>query len=379
MTERSAILTPTNLIALIILVASTVWLGWWFFDRSRFVYVTDARVSATMVNVSSRIPGWVEEFPPEEGERVAPEDVLVRIDSRETRMQLAEVEARLHTLEAEEEKRRLELELERKQVASAIEAERSKVEGARASLAEAKVELKRAERELERAESLLEQRMISNDEFESRETNHGKAVEALHRREAELATARAELLAAEANEARVNVLAKAVEIAERERREIAVEHERLSSRLADHIIRSNIDGVVDETFINPGEYVYPGQRILMLHNPQEVWIKANIKETNIRDIRIGSPARILVDAYPGHTLRGEVTHIGTSANSEFAMLPSPNPSGNFTKITQRVSVRIDIDAAGVELKPGMMVELKIPVQGARDGERAERVGQAPAP
>lgn len=374
--ERASILTPTNLVALFILAASAIWLTWWFIDRSHFVYVTDARVSATMLNVSSRIPGWVETFPLEEGDLVAPGDVLVRIDSRETRMELSEIEARLETLAAEEEKRRLELEMTRKQVKSAIEAQRSNVEAARAALSEARVEQQRAEREFERARSLLDQNMVSNDEFEAREANAGKARQTLHRREAELATARAELLTAEANLAQADVLEQAVEIAAKERREVEIERERLSSRLDDHVIRSSISGVVDETFINPGEYVYPGQRILMLHNPNDIWVKANIKETDIRNVRVGSPVRVSVDAYPDARVSGQVSQIGTSANSEFAMLPSPNPSGNFTKITQRVAVRIDIDGAGLDLKPGMMVELRIPID---EDSRPAMVGQTSSP
>lgn len=375
--DRPAILTPTNIIALTILLASTCWLAWWFYDRARYVYVTDARISATMVNVSSRIPGWVEEFAPEEGDAVRPGDTLVLIDSRDTKMQLAEVDARLETLKVQEEKRRLELELAKKQIQSAIEAERANVEAARAALSEARVELDRTERELSRAQSLLDQNMISNDEFEAREANHGKAREALHRREAEVATARAELLTAEANLAQVDVLTKSVEIATRERREVEIEHERLSNQLADHIIRASIPGVVDETFINTGEYVYPGQRILMLHDPDNVWVKANIKETDIRSIKVGSPVQVSVDAYPDQPLTGRVTQIGTSANSEFAMLPSPNPSGNFTKITQRVGVRIDLETSEAmpPLKPGMMVELRIPVSGNESAATAAIVSQ----
>ena len=121
-----------------------------------------------------------------------------------------------------------------------------------------------------------------------------------------------------------------------------------------------MDGVIDETFINAGEYVYPGQRILMLHNPEQVWIKANVKETDVRRIKVGAYVSIAVDAYPGEPIEGSITNIGNSATSQFAMLPSPNPSGNFTKITQRIEIRIELDHRGRELKPGMMVELQIP-------------------
>ncbi|MEX2326961.1 MAG: HlyD family secretion protein, partial [Pseudomonadales bacterium] len=75
----------------------------------------------------------------------------------------------------------------------------------------------------------------------------------------------------------------------------------------------------------------------------------------------GSPVEVSVDAYPGRPFDGVITNIGTSATSQFAMLPSPNPSGNFTKVTQRLEVKVELKEPNPDLKPGMMVELRIPV------------------
>lgn len=359
--SRISIMTPTNLAAIFILVASTVWLAWWFYDRSRFVYVTDARVASTMINVSSRIPGWVSDFPLDEGQSVAPGDTLVTIDSRDMKLQLAEVEARLETLTAELEKRGLEVEVATRRIDSDIAAERSSLGAVQAALSEARVELNRTERDFRRATSLLQQKMISDEIFDERKAGYDKAVESLKRGEAEVEMARAELLSAQAELTQLDVLRKELEIAERRRAELRVERERLTSLLSDHVIVSAIPGIVDETFINPGEYVYPGQRILMLHNPLKVWVKANVKETEIRHISVGSRVRVSVDAYPDKEWQGTVTNIGSSATSQFAMLPSPNPSGNFTKITQRLEIRVELDSPQAILKPGMMVELQIPI------------------
>lgn len=358
---RSPLLTPPNLIALSTLLASSFWLSWWFYDRSQYVYVTDARVASSMINVSSRIPGWIVEFPLSEGQHVNKGDALAMIDSRDIKLQLSEVEARLSTLQYEYEKKELQLALSIKQVDSSIKAEQARLAAAQAGLAEASIELSQAKKDLKRAKSLLKQKMISDEVFEARQRDSDRAVEAHHRREAELATANAQLQAAQANLASIDVLNKELEIARNREVEMEVEHSRFSNLLADHMISSSIAGVVDETFINSGEYVYPGQRILMLHDPNKVWIKANVKETDIRRIAIGSPVSIAVDAFPGTTLKGKVSNIGSSATSQFAMLPSPNPSGNFTKVTQRLEVRIELEAVGLDLKPGMMVELRIPV------------------
>jgi len=100
----------------------------------------------------------------------------------------------------------------------------------------------------------------------------------------------------------------------------------------------------------------------MLHNPNEVWVEANIKETQVGQVKLGQPVKVTVDAYPGVKFTGKVARIGNATTARFALLPTPNPSGNFTKITQRVAVKIDIVNSPRPLKPGMMVEVEIDVR-----------------
>ena len=100
----------------------------------------------------------------------------------------------------------------------------------------------------------------------------------------------------------------------------------------------------------------------MVHDPKRVWIDANVKETDIRKVKIGQVADVTVDAFPDKKFSGKVIAIGNAATSEFALLPTPNPSGNFTKITQRLRVRVAIDQEQNLLRPGMMVEVFIDVR-----------------
>jgi membrane fusion protein (multidrug efflux system) len=100
----------------------------------------------------------------------------------------------------------------------------------------------------------------------------------------------------------------------------------------------------------------------MLHNPEEVWVEVNIKETQIRKLKLGQPVKVNVDAYPDDKFEGKVARIGSAATSRFALLPTPNPSGNFTKITQRMAVKIDFTKMPKPLSPGMMVEVDIDVR-----------------
>lgn len=133
-------------------------------------------------------------------------------------------------------------------------------------------------------------------------------------------------------------------------------------RLDDLSVPSPIDGVVDKTLVDEGEFVAAGQPILMMHDPDALWVEANIKETDIGELRVGQPVDITVDAFPDDAFHGHVTVIGRAATSQFALLPDPNPSGNFTKITQRLPVRIALDDGPIErIGPGMMVEVDIDV------------------
>ena len=126
--------------------------------------------------------------------------------------------------------------------------------------------------------------------------------------------------------------------------------------------KRQIDGVIDNVFVNEGEYVVPIRRLLMLHNPNEIWIDANVKETKINLINIGDKATITLDAYPDIELDASVFHIDNAATSQYALLPNPTPSGSFTKVTQRITIRLSIDNNQKNLhhlKPGMMVEVDI--------------------
>ena len=159
------------------------------------------------------------------------------------------------------------------------------------------------------------------------------------------------------------VLDRRVEILRQQEAETIARHDRLALDVADRTVRSGIDGVVSQVFVDVGEYVSPGQRLMMIHDPRAIRIEANIKETDLRHIAPGMPVAVHVDAYPDRTFDGRVDRIGVAATSEFALLPNPNPSGNFTKVTQRLPVRIAIDQRDGLLRPGMMVVIDLDIPG----------------
>ena len=130
-------------------------------------------------------------------------------------------------------------------------------------------------------------------------------------------------------------------------------------RLQETKVHSPISGVISKRFVDQGQFVQTGQPLLVVNNPLEKWIVANVEETKVRRVHRGSKAKVEVDAFPGRDFEGQVEFIGAAAVSEFALLPADNPSGNFIKITHRLPVRISVKDPQNQLKPGMMVVVAI--------------------
>ena len=122
------------------------------------------------------------------------------------------------------------------------------------------------------------------------------------------------------------------------------------------VLKSPISGVISRKRVEEGQVVQKGQPVLVIGDPHDVWILANIKESYIRNVAVGKPVDISVDAYPDRDFQGTVDTIGHAAISEFALFP---PTGSFTKVEQRIPVQITVPNANGLLKPGMMVEIGI--------------------
>ena len=356
---RPAIWSTTNVSAMLILIFSSLWLAWWFLQRADSVYVNDARVASHMISISSRIPGRIIDISVLEGQTIQAGQILATIDDREIQLRIKAIAANLATLQAEFGRQQNQLILTERQVESEIDAQKYHLAATKAALAEAAALVEQAQHDLSRANSLRLDKLIADETWEQRDLGLLTTNQLYLRRQAEVDAASAQVVKAEAARAELQVIESELLIITSRQNQLAVEKQQLLTSLEDHSVASPIQGVIDETFVNPGEYVYPGQRIIMLHDPLDVWIKANVKETEIRYLQVDSPVQILVDAWPDESFHGRVARIGQSATSQFALLPSPNPSGNFTKITQRLEVKITIDDPRGLLKPGMMVELKI--------------------
>ncbi len=359
--RQRRLVSASNVVVPVVTVSAVLWGLWWLYDRLSHVYVLDARISSDMLLLSSQVSGWIVDVRVHESEHVAKGAVLVRIDDRRARAHLKELAAAVEVLSANIATVSARIDLVDRRSSSHLDAVRARLDAAESELAAAQGDLEVADAEWGRAGALRERNLLSQQEFESIRNVYRSAVQTARRREAEVATARADVAEAQADRAEVAVLRSEL-IALQERRVQAIQQQEMAQAdLDDHTITSPVEGSsMNELFIDPGEHVSASQRVLVMHDPRRIWVKANVKETNLRYLAAGDEVSVRVDAYPDEERHGVIRRVGDAATSQFALLPNPNPSGNFTKITQRVEVTVELSEHDPRLKPGMMVELKIP-------------------
>lgn len=340
----------------LVAAAAAAWL------RLRWFHITenDASVLADMVTISSRVDGWVDARNVTDGDPVTPGQELVRLDRRETALEREALRARLESLRLESERLSAQLAVTQGSTASDVDASRARYDAADAAMRAAKAELERTRLDYDRNKRLVAEKVISAQAWDVSRTTTQQTEEKMRQATAQIAEARANLADAQAKRGDVDVLKKQIEQLGADMAQVRAQIRQKDVELADRVVKSPVDGVVDRKFVEPGEFVIPGQRLVLLHDPKTVWIEVHLKETKLADVRPGQPVAVSVDAYPGRVFTGTVERIGDAATNQFALLPSPNPSGNFTKITQRVPVRIKVDQpADNPLRPGMMAEVDI--------------------
>ena len=353
---------PGFIIVIISIAVGIYFLSLEVHNRVAFITEQDARIQADLTTISSRVAGWITKMPAIEGAKVTAGTVLLQVDNRGSRILVRELEAQAASLNAERSRLAAERILVASQIESRLQSEQSRVAAAEVVVSSLSPQRGLAERELKRAKKLYANKVTSRRQLDQVVSKYQQIDREYQISHADLQATKSKIVEAEADRARLGVLAAEVLVLEQHETETRARIERQRLDVADRAVKSPINGVVDKTFVNIGEYVTPGQRLLLAHNPASVWVEANVKETVVRKLSVGQAVSIHVDAYPDEAFIGTVANIGSAATSQFALLPTPNPSGNFTKITQRIPIRIDINNPDVRLSPGMMVEVKIAIE-----------------
>lgn len=358
---RKPRIRPAFILAAAVSVVGLYFVATEVHQRLNYIFEEDARIHADLVTISSRVSGWITEVPIEEGDRVQTGAVIAQVDDRQSQILLNELEAQAAGVDAERARLQAERELTSGQIESRLVSEKSRAAAAEVAVSSLRPQLELAKRELDRTRQLFETKVASRRQLDQAETQHQQLDREYRIAVADMTAAQSRVIEVEADRARLDVLAADLLVLEQRGAEIRARIESQRLDVVDRTVKSPLSGIIDKTFVDIGEYVTPGQRLALAHNPETVWVEANIKETQIRKLRVGQTVDIRVDAYPDERFIGTVNTLGTAATSQFALLPTPNPSGNFTKITQRLPVRIAIENPDARLHPGMMVEVKIAV------------------
>jgi membrane fusion protein (multidrug efflux system) len=343
----------------IIIVAVAVWL---FHHETRGKYfegTNDAYISADAVTVSPKISGYVEQVFVADNQDVKAGQPLVRVDARDYKAQAAQYQAQIDVAEANADN-----------VRAGIREQEAAIQQARAQLTANRADAQFAAGEVARYAPLAESGAETREKLTMLRNQATQA--------AGTATAQAATLAeAERRIASLNAQVRQAQAqGEAARAQLAAADVNLGST----IIKASVDGRIGDKGVRIGQFVTQGTRLMSVVPIQSLYITANFKETQLGLMRPGQPATIKVDALPGIALNGHVESVSPGTGAQFSLLPPQNATGNFTKIVQRVPVRIAIDAgpdARRVLVPGLSVDVTVDtisakgdIQRIRDQERA---------
>ncbi|WP_242120849.1 HlyD family secretion protein [Sphingomonas lacusdianchii] len=340
-----------KLILLLLLVVTLVGGIWWYVDyqnHGKFLEETnDATVQADMVTIAPRVSGYVAEVLVAENQDVRPGQPLVRIDPRDARAQAAQAEAQIAVAGAQADTARAQI----AEQYAAIEQAQAQLAAARSKAAYDAAEVARyrplAASGAETRQTLAQLEVTARQSADNVRAAQA-AVAAQQRRvgslDAQVAQGRAQGQAARAQLAAASVDVGATQLT------------------------APIGGRVGDKTVTIGQYVQAGTRLMSIVPLDRLYITANFKETQLALMRPGQPVEIHVDALDDVAVKGRVESIAPGTGAQFSLLPPQNATGNFTKITQRVPVRISIEATPAArrlLVPGLSVTVTVDTKSAR--------------
>ncbi|WP_051329931.1 HlyD family secretion protein [Niveispirillum irakense] len=356
-----------GLLLAIPLLAGAAYGGWNWWQVGRFIESTDnAYVEADIILLSPRVDGHIAQLLAVENQVVAEGDVVARLDDTDYKAKRDQAYARRDAASAAIAN-----------IDSRLALEETLIARAAANVASAEAEQQRAGADAKRYVALADRDFASQQKLSTTKADAAKAGAALRAAQAALTAEReqVDVLRTERVSAQAN-------LAEAEAALALAENE-----LEKTVLRAPRAGVIGRNNARVGQYVRAGTQLMALVPVQDAYITANFKETQINRLRIGQPVTIHVDAYPGLEVTGRVASLSPASGAQFSLLPPENATGNFTKIVQRVPVRIALPAKGPmagRLRPGLSVEARVDTRhdgqdligiagpGANDPQVAER-------
>ncbi len=353
--EQPALVAPKRsrapLVVLALLVVSGGVFAWRRLEFNRRYVTTDnAQIDGHISAVAPRVSAFVSRVLVEDNQRVKAGDTLVVLDGRDFEVRVDQAQADLASVVAA-----LGTRADVGQARAARATSEATAGGAAANIEIARASLRKAEAELERYRGLAAMKIVSALQFDQAQwaVDNARAMLAAAERQATAAVSQTDFASA------------GIRVAEA--RLAAARSALVSARLqlGYTVILAHDDGVVAKRAVEPGVLVAVGQSLMMIVPEKDVWVTANLKETQLSRVVIGNAVEFSVDAYPGRAFAGTVESLSPATGARFALLPPDNATGNFTKVVQRLPVRIAITGAGDPahpLRPGMSVDVRIAAQ-----------------
>lgn len=338
-----------RLIIVLVLVAGGAYWGVtrWSFARAH-ESTDNAQVDGHIVPVVAKVGGFVTAVNVNENGRVQGDSLLVTLDEREYGVRLAQADAELAAARATVGGAGVE-----GQAAAQVRTASSQRDVGSAQVLAVRASLTKAESDLARAKELAAKQIISAAQLDAAQATYGAAAATLTATERQVNAATSGVANAEAG---VRLARARLQAAEATRANAALQ-------LSFTRITAPIAGIVSRKVVEVGQLIQPGQTLLSIVSDTGLFVTANFKETQLARIRVGQKVDVAIDAY-GATAEGEVESIASATGAKFALLPPDNATGNFTKVVQRVPVRIRVKSLGADrpLRPGMSVLVNVIVK-----------------
>src|SRR5580704_3345091 len=356
--------TPILVLLLAAAVIITITRDWNAWEGGRIEQVTDdAFVRGDLTPLSTKVAGIVRSVKVSDFQRVHGGDLIVELQDDDYQAQVAQATAAVQADKAAIENNRRQRELQDSRIQRAlagIDLAKAQIAAAEAGINAVQADVVRTRAERTRQEALLATQSSTKQRVEAAVADEQRFAAQAASRAADLEQAKTTL---RSNEIAVETERRTKSVLESQENQLIADlHAREASLNAAQInlgytkIHAPADGTVGERQVRPGQLVSPGTQVLTFV-AETKWVQANYRETQLTNMKVGDAAEIRVDQYPGTVFHGKVIEIAPASGSQFALLPPDNATGNFTKVVQRIPVKIALDDAtlAARLRPGLSV------------------------
>jgi membrane fusion protein (multidrug efflux system) len=355
---------PLLVVLLAAAVVFTITRNWNAWEGGRIEQVTDdAYVRGDLTPLSTKVAGLVKAVHVSDYQQVHRGDDLVDLQDDDYQAQVAQATAAVEAAKAAIENNRRQIELQDSRIDQAlagIDQAKAQIAAAQAGKAAAQADVVRTQEERVRQEALVQTHSATQQKLE-------QAIADQQRLAAQLASSDANIEEAQtalrSHELAVQSERRAKDVLGSQQMQLVADLHAKNAALT--VAQVNLgytkitapeDGTVGERQVRPGQLVSPGTQVIPFVSSVK-WVEANYRETQLTNMKVGDPAEIRVDEYPGKIVRGRIAEIAPASGSQFALLPPDNATGNFTKVVQRIPVKITLDDANLAatLRPGLSV------------------------